>query len=40
MKFSQDGDEPKETGYDTTALKSIIKASVEVPADVKPHSRL
>lgn len=36
-EFSQWGQEPETTGYDESALKSIIKASVEVPEGIKPH---
>ena len=40
MAFSQDGTEPDQTGYNKEDLTKIIRASVEVPSDVKPHSRL
>lgn len=40
MKFSQEGQDPSQTGFDQVALTEIVKASVEVPADVRPHSRL
>ena len=40
IKFSQDGSEPSHTGFDQAALTEIVKASVEVPPDVRPHSRL
>ena len=36
-EFSQWGKEPQTTGFDESALKNIVKASVEVPEGIKPH---
>lgn len=40
MEFSQNGNEPKDTGFDKSKLIEIAKSSVEVPPNIKPHSRL
>ena len=39
-EFSQWGKEPESTGVCETLLSNVVKASVEFPQDVKPHSRI
>jgi 2-oxoglutarate dehydrogenase complex dehydrogenase (E1) component-like enzyme len=40
MDFSQWGKDPKDSGVAEETLKTIIKASVEIPEHIKPHQRL
>jgi hypothetical protein len=40
INFSQDGQEPEQTGYDTNDLISFGKKSIELPEDFNVHPRL
>lgn len=40
MKFSQDGSEPQDTGYDTEKLREIVKSTVNIPEGFHVHNRL
>lgn len=40
MQFSQWGEEPAQTGFDTAKLVDIAKSSVDLPAGFNVHPRL
>jgi 2-oxoglutarate dehydrogenase complex dehydrogenase (E1) component-like enzyme len=40
MNFSQNGSEPEHTGFDTSKLDKIARATVEIPDNFTVHPRL
>ena len=40
MQFSQWGEEPEQTGYDTAELLKIGEATCDIPSDFNLHPRL